>query len=94
MQVTYDDGEVKEELLPLERVSVSMMAEDLPAPDVDRLEALGAFLLLQAEEAEQRDMCAAGGTQRSRTVKGSSGLGEEEVQTQALSDDVVLRREI
>ena len=75
MQVTYDDGDAREELLPLKRVCLSKA--DLPAPDVLQLEALGAFLLLKAEEVEKRDLSAAGGTERSRSIKGSLGQGEE-----------------
>ena len=73
MQVTYDDGDAREELLPLKRVFMS--EADLPAPDVPQLEALGAFLLLQAEEVEKRDLLAAGGTERSRSMNSSLGQG-------------------
>ena len=75
MQVTYDDGDAREELLPLKRVFMS--EADLPAPDVPQLEALGAFLLLQADKVEKRDSSVAGGTERSRNIKGSLGQGEE-----------------
>lgn len=71
-QVRYDDKEVREELLPNERVEVPLLQESgaaWPGPSCEQLNALGAHLLLKAEEAEATAAAAAaGGTSRSRSL--------------------------